>query len=263
MSLPTFWIVLFPDLDFPSGGVLQLHRFAEILCSLRCKVHIVQENSDFHPSWFTSSTPTISSAEWNFGEHLEPNLDVIVLPETYVHLIHKFKPSIRKIIFNQNTSYTFGLPASNGIYKPYKILDYYCHPDVIAVCCVSHYDRQVLINAYGLPSEKVFIITNAVDFEPYIDSIRFNKRIVVLPRKNVRDSHIVCSLLSRQDCFDGWSYVFLKNKPHADVLSTLSSSALFLSLGHPEGFGLPVAESLCCECSVIGYSGLGGRELFS
>ena len=54
---------------------------------------------------------------------------------------------------------------------------------------------------------------------------------------------------------------FLKNKPHADVLSTLSCLP-FSFHGHPEGFGLPVAESLL-ECGVIGYSGLGGRELLS
>ena len=50
---------------------------------------------------------------------------------------------------------------------------------------------------------------------------------------------------------------------HHDVLQTLSSSALFLSFGHPEGFGLPVAEALACGTAVIGYSGLGGRELFN
>ena len=49
---------------------------------------------------------------------------------------------------------------------------------------------------------------------------------------------------------------------HHDVLNTLYSSALFLSFGHPEGFGLPIAEALATGTAVIGYSGLGGRELF-
>ena len=35
----------------------------------------------------------------------------------------------------------------------------------------------------------------------------------------------------------------------------------FLSFGHPEGFGLPLAEAGACGCALIGYSGLGGREI--
>ena len=42
----------------------------------------------------------------------------------------------------------------------------------------------------------------------------------------------------------------------------MSESLVFLSFGHPEGFGLPVAEAIASGCAVIGYSGLGGRELF-
>ena len=37
---------------------------------------------------------------------------------------------------------------------------------------------------------------------------------------------------------------------------------MFLSFGHPEGFGLPAAEAMSCGCLVVGYDGLGGREFF-
>ena len=50
---------------------------------------------------------------------------------------------------------------------------------------------------------------------------------------------------------------------HRDVMANLSKSLLFLSFGHPEGFGLPVAEAMASGCAVVGYSGLGGRELFA
>lgn len=263
MHSPTYWIVLFPDLDVPSGGILQFHRFAEILISLNRSVYIVQDDHDFHPSWFTSSVSTISSSEWNYGLNLDPSRNVIILPETYVNLMSKFNLAVPKIIFNQNTSYTFGLPTSGGLYKPSKILEYYSRSDVIAVCCVSNYDRETLTSAYQLSSDKVFLIVNGIGVLPNSSSPTFTKVISIMPRKNARDAHIVCSLLSRLDCFHGWSFVFLEQKSHDEVLSTFSSSGLFLSLGHPEGFGLPVAESLCSECCVIGYSGLGGRELFS
>ena len=37
---------------------------------------------------------------------------------------------------------------------------------------------------------------------------------------------------------------------------------IFLSFGHPEGFGLPITEAMASGYWVIGYHGGGGRELF-
>ena len=74
------------------------------------------------------------------------------------------------------------------------------------------------------------------------------------------DAHAVSSLLFvRLGLMVGLPIV---GKPHHEVVSDLQSSLVFLSFGHPEGFGLPVAEALACGCSVVGYSGLGGREIF-
>ena len=39
-------------------------------------------------------------------------------------------------------------------------------------------------------------------------------------------------------------------------------AALFVALGREEGFGLPVAEALASGCPVVGFHGMGGRELF-
>ena len=49
--------------------------------------------------------------------------------------------------------------------------------------------------------------------------------------------------------------------PQEEVAVILKKSLVFLAFGHPEGFGLPLAEAAASGCYVIGYSGLGGREL--
>ena len=40
----------------------------------------------------------------------------------------------------------------------------------------------------------------------------------------------------------------------------LREALLFLSCGHPEGFGLPLAEAIASGCLIVGYHGLGGRD---
>ena len=83
-----------------------------------------------------------------------------------------------------------------------------------------------------------------------------------MPRKNSHDANVVTALLQQQSWWKGWSLQVIENCSHADVIATLQRSLVFLSFGHPEGFGLPVAEAMACGCAVVGYSGLGGRELF-
>ena len=48
---------------------------------------------------------------------------------------------------------------------------------------------------------------------------------------------------------------------HEEVACALQDSLLFLSCGHPEGFGLPLAEAIACGCLVVGYHGLGRPRL--
>ncbi len=47
-----------------------------------------------------------------------------------------------------------------------------------------------------------------------------------------------------------------------DVADIMKESILFLSLGHPQGLGLPIAEAIASRFAVAGYSGLRGLELF-
>ena len=47
---------------------------------------------------------------------------------------------------------------------------------------------------------------------------------------------------------------------HEEVALALQEALLFLSCGHPEGFGLPLAEAIACGCLVVGYHGLAGRD---
>ena len=256
----TFWILVFPDILKPIGGVKQLHRLCEILISLGHDSFLVQEDASFHPRWFSSSVPTISKSDW-FKLDLSSSSNYIILAETFVSAINLFKPGIRKIIFNQNSSYTFGLPASP--FEPSNVLTSYSSNDVCAVWCISDYDLNYIETCLSLPKAKISKLINPVDLDSYLEGKHAvkKKQISFMSRKNKRDSEVVIALLKR--FYPEWQFVEIANCNHHQVIKILSGSIAFLSFGHPEGFGLPVAEALACACYVIGYSGLGGRELFS
>ena len=83
-----------------------------------------------------------------------------------------------------------------------------------------------------------------------------------MPRKNHKHSLIVTSYLKSHPLLRGWTFVPIHGMTQVEVAGVLRDSSLFLSFRHPKGFGLPVAESLSSGCTVIGYSGIGGYELF-
>ena len=258
-----FWFPVYPDLKKPIGGVKQIHRVAQALVSLGFECYLIQDSEDFHPGWFESNLTVISKNNWFSNAFMDSSRDLIVLAETFIPLISSLFPSIPKIIFNQNASYTFGLPGTD-MFNPKWVSQVYKLPSVSQVWCVSSYDRNFLVNGFKLPPNQVRLLANSIEdiscqlskSTPKLNQIAF------MTRKNSLDSAIVSNMLSSQNLLAGWILKPISNMNHFNVISTLMKSRIFLSFGHPEGFGLPVAEALACRCAVVGYSGLGGRELF-
>ena len=256
-----FWFILHPDISRPIGGVKQIHRLCEALYANNCNASIVQDDAGFHPGWFSSNVKTISLSEWLSLKTLDPCRHVVVLPETLIQVYHKYHPELPLIVFNQNSSYTFGLGQSQ-LLSPYKVINFYRSAAVSHILCVSEYDKSYLVDFLGINAAKVSCLINAIEPECKPSPVK-KKKLVYMPRKNPRDSFIVSSLIQDSYIFkDDWEILALKNLQHGDVLSQFAESLIFLSFGHPEGFGLPVAEAMACGCAVFGYSGLGGRELF-
>ena len=90
------------------------------------------------------------------------------------------------------------------------------------------------------------------------------KSAALMPRKNPEHIQAVIQGLQRSVLpnIGSWQGEPLQDLSHARVAEKLSGARLFLAFGHPEGFGLPIAEAMASGCWVVGYSGGGGRELF-
>ncbi|MDC3044240.1 hypothetical protein OA163_00755 [bacterium] len=257
-----FWFLAYPDLNKAVGGIKQIHRVAEIIDELGFFACIVQEKADFRPHWFESHVNTISRSDWFKKTDFDPQIDIVVLAETFVPLVPSLLPGIPKIVFNQNASYTFGLP-SKTVYKPSAIQAIYHHQDVLQVWCVSRTDHNFMVRGLDLPVSKVYRVINAIDFEHSpIKPLQKKHQICYMSRKNSLHSSCVINILRRKKWLNDWKFLEIKNLSHAEVISIMMESTIFLSFGHPEGFGLPVAEALASQCAVVGYDGIGGRELF-
>ena len=258
-----YWLALHPDLPRPIGGVKQVHRFAEALIACGRQATLIQQEASFHPGWFTSSVPTIGLDEWRSRSDLSPTRDVVVLPETFLPVLESYGPGLPKLIFNQNGAYSFGIDPAQLRQPPAEVLRLYRHPLVAQVLCVSEHDERLLSHGFGLGSERVSRLVNGIETDLFRPAGPKRRQIAYMPRKNGRDAAIVAALLQAQPWWPGWQLVPIHKQSQAEVARILQESLVFLAFGHPEGFGLPLAEALACGCALVGYSGLGGRELLA
>ena len=258
-----YWLALHPDIRRPIGGVKQIHRLAEALNHLGREARIIQDNAAFHPGWFSSNVHTVSYSEFCSSIELRPDRDIVVLPETFIPSLPRYAKGIPKIVFNQNGAYSFGSTQGDGFPSPDEVLKLYSHPDLKHVICISRHDEVLLKNAFQLEPNRVSRLINGFETELFRPSGRKSRVISYMSRKNAKDSAIVAALLRKQLWFRkfGWNLQDINGVSQEKVAKLLQKSLIFLAFGHPEGFGLPLAEAAGCGCYIIGYSGLGGREL--
>ncbi|MDA7433313.1 glycosyltransferase [Synechococcus sp. AH-601-N10] len=253
-----------PDVDRPIGGVKQLYRHVEHLCALGWNAAVVTEIDGFMPDWFVSSAPTIGLSKCWENDELRNNNCILVLPETYIGVnLRDFRgydlSSIPRVVFNQNAYYTYG-----GIQSDSDLLDsFYDSPCLLHVLSISEDTHRFLHRNVGISDSRLSRIVNAIEssFRPDIPK---ENRMHWMPRKN--PDHVCAIIQGLKRChiphISGWKGYPLVGLSHLQVAEHLNRSRIFLSFGHPEGFGLPIAEAMASGCWVVGYSGGGGRELF-
>ena len=95
-----FWIVAYPDLTKPVGGIKQLHRVSELISSSGHLCHLIQEDETFVPFWFSSNALTVSKDVFFNNISLHPDKDVIILPETYVPVAHSIVDKEYRVSFS-------------------------------------------------------------------------------------------------------------------------------------------------------------------
>jgi len=262
---PLVRVLSLPDLDRPIGGVKQLYRHVEHLVALGWDAAIVTEKTNFHPSWFDNTAPTIALSESQSRHELCPDKSILILPETYIGLdLENFYginiASLGRVVFNQNAYYSYGKISAE---TEKSLFELYNSDSVLQVLSVSENTHTFLSRNIGLPDNRLSRIINAV--EPIFHSAdNKTNKMHWMTRKNPEHVNAIMMGIKRSNLQNssGWQGKPLENISHMEVAEHLRSARIFLAFGHPEGFGLPIAEAMAAGCWVVGYSGGGGDELF-
>jgi glycosyltransferase involved in cell wall biosynthesis len=271
-----------PDKDYPVGGIRAIYRHVDILNRQGFDAFVLHHYYPFRCTWFENTTrvahevryPDLSrSVAARAGRRVLRALgrprpidplpvlelttdDVLVVPEAMPRLAD-IAPKIPKAIFDQNAYLTLA-PFALDV-DPETVL--YKNEEVLGAIVVSDDSRHYLETLF--PELSIRRIHYGVD--PHLFAFKADKQrqIAYMPRKNSHDIHQVLLRLHLTGRLEGWDVVEIADRTEAETAAILRNSAVFLSSGHPEGFGLPAAEAMLAGCVVVGYHGYGGREFLT
>jgi len=255
MSARRLLFVCYPDTNHTIGGVKQIYRQVELLHQQGWDAQVLQEQPGFRPDWFESGAPVLDVASY-VASGPSAERDLIVLPETWLTNVPSYLPGIPKVIFNQNAFYTFGLEGR----CEESTLELYQHADIKGVVTVSEDSHNLLVRGCGVPADRCHVVLNGIDPSLFHAPALKLRRIVFMGRKHADHLRKVILMARRRPALARYGFKELPRLKHEEVAQELREALLFLSCGHPEGFGLPLAEAIASGCLVVGYHGLGGRD---
>lgn len=226
-----------------------MYRHVDILNKHGYNAFVLHIQDGFRLTWFSNETKVVGLSE--FKKMYDIERDFIACPEDLGNRILSFPG--RKVIVNQNCYYGF---YCFDFQKPQ--LYPYLHPDIKGVIVKSDHNKEYLGFAY--PGLKIYRVYNSIDPEKFVyQPIRNKKKMIAcLPSKNPMDlSQIYHILLSRSDqgvnSLKDYEWVFIRNRPEADVIRILRDSLIFIFLSTEEGFGRMPVEAMDSGCLVVAY----------
>jgi glycosyltransferase involved in cell wall biosynthesis len=137
----------------------------------------------------------------------------------------------------------------------------YHHPEYKAVL-INSADGEAYLN-YVFPQLPVTRFHLSIDPVSFPFNANKKRQICFTPRKNELVVRQVINILKCRDALRDFELVSFSGISQSEVSRIMQESAIFLSFGQYEGFGLPPAEAMACGCVVIGYHAGGGLEFFN
>jgi hypothetical protein len=229
----------------PAGGVRAIYTHVLLLNRNGLPAFVIHRTPGFKPTWFTEPLPTLYSDQ---GLQLNGS-DILVIPEDLPILPSLKSTPVRKIIFCQNHFYAFRVLPPGETWRTLGITHVLCSSEIIA---------DFVQKTLGWSEAPV--VHCAIDqdlFKPAEKKLQ----IAYMPRKAPLAASFIRGVFETLDPnASKVKWIELENMPPDRVAAALSESAIFLSLSHLEGLGLPPLEAMASGCAVTGFHGHGGLE---
>lgn len=224
------------------GGKRRLYHHVDVLRGAGFDSFVVHARRGARLRWFDNETPIL------YAPIQVSTDDILVFPEVYGERLYTIAPGIPRVSLNLNV-FNWTPPSADR------------HGSlVLSNVTNSEYGEGVLKRL--LPGQRIAKIVHGIDrklWVPELERKRF--KISYMPRKHPLLSQQLTSVLASVASPD-WEIFGIDNLPEGEVSTHLQQSELFLSFSKLEGFGRPPVEAMACGASVIGFSGVAGREYF-
>ncbi len=242
---------LSPDYDETSGGIRTLYRHVDLLNATGVSAAILHTREGFRCTWFPHDTRIAYAPRVTLRAS-----DVLVVPEVYGASMLELPRGVPQVIFNQNTYLTFSRATLDSSAERAPYLN---TPDLRAALVVSEDNAEYLRHAFPrLRVERVHQGLDPALFHP--PERPAGRRLALMTRRYLHDAVQVVQILRARGSLNGWELVIIEHRTPQQTGELLRQSALFLTLSHHEGFGLPPVEAMACGCLAVGFPGHGGRE---
>ena len=227
----------------PFGGPAQTRRHVQMLAESGFDAELLIDSHD-DAGFYEVSPPTTLYRDYR----IQPG-DICVVPEGWRdHYLQLMNTAARRICFCQNHYYVNRTFADGESFAGFGVNTVLCCSQQVA----THVERL-----YGVP--EVRVIPCAVS--PPSDAASKALAISYMPRKMPQDAALIRDLFRRkypEDAVVPWDA--LDGLSHAEAVARIGRSAVFLSLSHREGLGLPPLEAMVAGTLVVGFHGGGGLE---
>jgi hypothetical protein len=246
---------LTPYSKFPNGGIKVICEMVSTLvnCGYDVLAMHLDVDLDTQIEWISNPYPFIS-----FNLNSIKDNDIIVIPEIFPNFITNILPhNIRKIIFNQNTTYmldtlskyNYNIENLGEIYNK----DKYNTTDMIFVSS----QNNNYISPYLPNNIKSHVLTQYINNNIFNYSQNKKIQIACMPRKGREIISQVLTKIAKEI-----PYIFIYDKTQHEVAEIMKESLIFLSWSNVEleGFLLPAAEAMACGCMVVGNTPGGSQD---
>ena len=230
--------------DKPFGGVQQTRRHVRVLNEIGFNAAVVID-SDKDAHFYGDPVPRIFDRDLKISAG-----DICVVPEGWrQHAIELSRTSATMVCYCQNHYYLNRMFGPGESFRSFRIA---------TVACCSRQTANFVERFYG--AERVAVLPCAVD--PYPAAVGPRKfAVAYMPRKGRGDLGVIHDVFRRKyPVHADVPWVGIDGVSHEEARAMLARCAVFLSMSHREGFGLPPIEAMSGGGLVVGFHGGGGLD---